>query len=233
MLEIIAATVDDAISIEQGGADRIELVSALSEGGVTPSYGLIRHVIGAVKIPVNVMIRPHRNSFIYSDRDIACMVEDIQQAKAMAVNGVVLGVLDANGEIDFARLERLLAHCEGLEVTFHMAIDETNDIIAATKQLAMTSIRRVLSAGGKERAELGLAVLKQMEEILAGAGKRLLVGRGVNKDNCQVILQATGAQELHVGTAVRHGLSPFEGINLKAVRETIEAFKNAKRAISE
>ena len=95
MLEIIATSVEDAIVIEKGGADRIELVSALSEGGLTPSYGLVHRVIGAVNIPVNVMIRPHSLSFVYSDEDLLCMLEDIKQAKALGANGVVFGMLDS------------------------------------------------------------------------------------------------------------------------------------------
>ena len=226
MLEIIATSVEDAIVIEKGGADRIELVSALSEGGLTPSYGLVHRVIGAVNIPVNVMIRPHSMSFVYSDEDLLCMLEDIKQAKALGANGVVFGMLDSQGNIAIPQLEMLLGHCQGLEVTFHRAIDQAKDILAATELLASMPIHRVLSSGGPGQAQSNLAILRQMRDIFDKPGKRLLAGSGVNLENCQAILQV--AHELHVGTSVRNNFSAFESINLEAVKEMVQAYKNAK-----
>lgn len=227
MLEIIANTVEDAINIEQGGGDRIELVSALSEGGLTASYGLIKQVLEAVKIPVNVMIRPHSNSFVYSEGDLQVMLEDIEQAKALGANGIVLGMLDPDGNIALEQLNGVLGHCQGLEVTFHRAIDETKDILASTRLLAKTSITRVLSSGGPGNAEDNLVVLREMRNILDGAGMFLLAGSSVNADNCQAILQATGADELHVGTGVRPGRPPFAGVGLQAVERMAKAYRQA------
>ncbi len=228
MLEIIATSVEDAIVIEKGGADRIELVSALSEGGLTPSYGLMHQVIGAGNIPVNVMIRPHSRSFVYSDEDLLCMLEDIQQAKALGANGVVFGMLDAQGNLAVPQLKMLLGHCQGLEVTFHRAIDQAKDILAATELLASMPIHRVLSSGGPGQAQSNLAILRQMRDILERQGKRLLAGSGISPQNCKNILRATRAHELHVGTSVRNNNSAFAGINLAAVKEMVQAYKNAK-----
>ena len=228
MLEIIASTVEDARLIAEGGADRIELVSALSEGGLTPSYGLMLQAVRAVAIPVNVMIRPHSRSFVYSDEDLGCMLEDIKQAKAVGANGVVLGVLDAAGSIALPSLKEMLRYCSGLEVTFHRAIDEAADILGAAELLASLPIDRVLSSGGRGQAEANLDVLRQMHSILAAKGKLLLVGSGVNPDNCQAILQATKAQELHVGTSVRCGFSAFENVNPAAVDAMAAAYNTAK-----
>ncbi|HBE06225.1 MAG TPA: copper homeostasis protein [Firmicutes bacterium] len=231
MLEIIATTVQDALIIAEGGADRIELVSALSEGGLTPSYGLMRQAINAANIPVNVMIRPHSAGFVYDEADLLCMIEDIKQARASGANGVVFGMLTADGDIDLPRLERLLEYCDGLEVTFHRAIDDATDILAATRLVAATPICRVLSSGGLDpgRAEEHLAVLHQMQAILSARGKRLLVGGGVTKENCRTILQSTGAPELHVGTAVRHGASAREAISLAAVQELVRHLGTASK----
>lgn len=228
MLEIIATSVEDAILIEQGGADRIELVSALSEGGLTPSYGLMRRAIAAVNIPVNVIIRPHSQSFLYSDEDLLCMLADIQQAKALGANGVVFGMLDAQGNIAVHQLQALLKHCQGLEITFHRAIDQAKDILAATELLASMPIHRVLSSGGPGQAQSNLAVLRQMRDILESQGKKLLAGSGISPKNCKPILRATRAHELHVGTSVRNDYSTFAGINLAAVKEMVQAYKIAK-----
>lgn len=227
MLEIIAASVEDAILIEKGDADRIELVSALSEGGLTPSYGLMRGVIAAVNIPVNVMIRPHSKSFVYNEKDLLCMLEDIQQAKALGANGVVFGMLDTQGNIAVPQLQALLGHCQGLEVTFHRAIDQAKDILAATKLLATMPIHRVLSSGGPGQAQTNVAILRQMRDILERQGKRLLAGSGISPQNCKNVLRATRAHELHVGTSVRKNNSAFAGINLAAVKEMVQAYKKA------
>jgi len=237
MLEIIATSVQDALIIAEGNADRIELVSALSEGGLTPSYDVMRQVISAANIPVNVMIRPHSTGFIYSEEDLLGMIEDIRQARNYGANGIVFGMLTADGSVDLPILARLLAHCEGLEVTFHRAIDEAADILAATNLVAATPIRRVLSSGGSGgsegpgtrpgRATENLATLGQMQAILSAQGKALLVGGGVTLENCQHILQSTGALELHVGTGVRHGLSPHGTIDLTAVQELVRTLKDA------
>src|SRR5690554_1289977 len=178
MLEIIATTVEDAVLIERGGAGRIELISALAEGGLIPSYGLMRQVIQTVSIPVNVMIRPHSQGYTYSEADVRCMIEDIKQAESLGANGVVLGVLDREGRIDRGRLIQLLQHCGGLAVTFHRAMDEAADIIAATRLVASAPIHRVLSSGGPGKAEANLPVLRNMQAILAEKGKQLLVGSG-------------------------------------------------------
>ncbi len=100
MLEIIGMSVEDAKIIEDCGADRIELVSALTEGGLTPSFGLIESVVNSVKIPVNIMIRHHAKSFVYSKEDISIMQKDIGVVKEIGANGVVFGVLDKNNNID-------------------------------------------------------------------------------------------------------------------------------------
>lgn len=228
MLEIIASTVEDAILIEQGGADRIELVSALSEGGLTPSYGLILQVVRAVNIPVNVMIRPHSQGFVYSDEDLLCMLEDVRQAKALGANGVVFGMLDSQGNIAVPQLEALLENCQRLEVTFHRAIDQAKDILAAIELLATMPIHRVLSSGGPGQAETNVAILRQMRDILDKRGKKLLAGSGINPQNCKNILGATHAHELHVGTSVRCGYSAYKNVNLAAVEAMATAYKIAK-----
>ncbi|MGL4796716.1 MAG: copper homeostasis protein CutC, partial [Paraclostridium sp.] len=134
MLEIIGMSVEDAIAIEKCGANRIELVSALTEGGLTPSFGLIEAVVNAVKIPVNVMIRHHAKSFVYSDEDIKIMVKDIQKVKEIGANGVVFGMLDINNKIREDQLITLLEASKGLDVTYHRAIDET-DVVESIKIL--------------------------------------------------------------------------------------------------
>lgn len=212
MLEIIATTVEDAKRIEASGANRIELVSALTEGGLTPSYGLIKKVVESVKIPVNVMIRPHAKSFIYTNDELNVMKEDILIAKHLKSNGVVLGVLDKNNTICENSLYKLLEICEDMDVTFHRAIDELADPVNGIKVLAKYSqINTVLTSGGKEDILDNLSIIKQM---IANAGAiRVLVGGGLNFKNIERIITETTAPEYHFGTAIRENNSSCGEIN--------------------
>jgi len=200
MLEIIAMTLEDAKRIEAGGGQRIELVSALSEGGLTPSYGLIEAVCQTVKIPVNVIIRPHSKHFVYTDEEIEIMKSDILAAKKLGANGVVIGVLNQDNSINVPALQKLLAVCGGLDVTFHRAIDELSDIPKAAEQLAAyPEITTILTSGGLQ------APIEQNIDVLKAAINKsghidVLLGGGLNLDNVKAM---NFAGHFHFGSAVR------------------------------
>jgi len=202
MIEIIATTLKDALEIEAGDAHRVELVSALSEGGLTPSYGLIQAVVKGVQIPVNVMIRPHSSGFIYTDDEIELMKKDIEIARDLGAKGVVLGVLTEENEIDFEKLESLLSVCKGLDVTFHRAIDET-DVVRSVEQLSRyKEITTILTSGGLSAPLKDNAVL--IKKMIACAGHiDILLGGGLTLENVAVIKTQTGAQHFHFGSAIR------------------------------
>lgn len=218
MIEIIAATVEDAINIFEGGGDRIELVSALSEGGLTPSYGLIKNVLKCVSIPVNVIIRPHAKSFVYSDWDICSIIEDVEMVKELGANGIVFGTLDENGEIDVNHLEQVLKHTGDLDITFHRAIDDAVDIINSIKILKEYSqINRVLSSGGSGNIENNTFILRKMIEESNG-NITIMAGGGLNFKNVKTIISSTQVKEIHFGTAVREDNSPFKGVEKEKIR---------------
>ena len=220
MLEIIAMTVDDAKAIEEVGADRIELVSALSEGGVTPSYAVIKRVVQSVGIPVNVMIRPHAKSFIYSKEDVDIMKEDINIVKDLGANGVVLGALDKDGDICEEFLEDVLYVCQGLEVTFHRAIDDLKDPVQGIKKLSKyKEIKTILTSGGRGYIGSNTSVIKEMIE---NAGHiNVMIGGGLNLENIRDIANLTGATEYHFGTAVRYNKSCFGDIDRKSLEKLV------------
>lgn len=203
-IEIIATTIEDARRIEKAGADRIELVSALSEGGLTPSYALIQRVIEAVNIPVNVMIRPHSKSFVYTDEEIRLMKQDIIQAKKLGANGVVFGVLTPSKEIDVVVLQRLLDVCDGLAVTFHRAIDETNVVKSVQLLAQYEKVTTILTSGGLKHPIADNAQV--IKAAIAGRGHlEILLGGGLTLGNIAAVQGKTGAQSFHFGTAVRVG----------------------------
>lgn len=212
MIEIIAATLEDAKKIEAYGGNRIELVSALSEGGLTPSYGLIKQVIESVSIPVNVIIRPHSKSFVYIDDELELMRQDIKIAREYGANGIVIGTLNKKNQICEMSLERLLEVSEGIEVTFHRAIDELDNPVDGVRILSRyKGIKRILTSGGKGRVSKNTEIIRNM--ILNSEHINIMVGGGLNFENSREIMKETGAPEYHFGTAVRYGSSPFGDIS--------------------
>jgi copper homeostasis protein len=204
VLEIIAVTPDEARVAEAAGAGRVELVSALSEGGLTPGFGLMKRTVAAVRIPVNVMIRPHSRGFHYGPEEIEVMKEEIRAARSVGAHGVVFGVLDERRTVDVVRLEALLACAEGLDVTFHRAVDAAADPVAAARTLSRYPVvRTLLSSGGPGRIEENVPTLIRMRE--AAGHVRVMAGGGWTHENAPRIARATGLRDFHVGTAVRSG----------------------------
>ncbi|WP_210365379.1 copper homeostasis protein CutC [Bacillus sp. REN3] len=224
LIEIIATTIEDAILIEQSGADRIELVSALSEGGITPSYSLIESVVNKVKIPVNVMIRPHSQSFCYSNDDLSIMKNDLKVVRSLGANGVVLGVLNDRNEVDLKSVEELLEESSNLEVTFHRAVDRAEDPIEAIKVLSRyKEIKTVLTSGGMGELTDRLNNIKGMKEVCGHL--ELLVGSGLNRENISTIHSTVNTGHYHFGTSVRKNSSPIEGIDQEELKKLVELMK--------
>lgn len=212
MLEIIAETLEDARAIEKGGADRIELVSSLSEGGLTPSYGMVKAVLDEIRIPVNVMIRPHSRSFTYTKEDIQVMKEDARIFNEMGVRQVVIGILDQDGLPNLSALDEVLKDTR-FTVTFHRAIDESVDVMESLDRLKdHKRVTHILTSGGAGKAEDHLDVLKEM--IKTSKNQKIIVASGINQANLRAIqnelcFEGQGGNgervfDLHAGTAVRN-----------------------------
>lgn len=218
MIECIVENENDARAAEELGADRLELVSAIQLGGLTPSYGTIRTTLKNVKIPVQIMIRPHDYGFIYSSTDKEAMKADIAALYDMGHYRIVIGALDQNKNIDTDFLTDLFKEFPNLNVTFHRAFDEVDDQLEAYRTLVpyRNNIKRILTSGGASsclRGILSLQKLVQLQHQLNGPG--ILPGSGVKLDNLRELDMAVGADAYHFGSGVRKHQSFEEGFDKK------------------
>ena len=196
ILEICAGSVESAIAARDGGAARIELCAALEIGGTTPSAGLIAEARKIEGIVLNVIIRPRGGDFLYNEYEAACMEQDIRTCRQLGADGVVIGALTAEGDIDTALCKRLIDAADGMSITFHRAFDMCRDPKRALEELIAIGCDRVLTSGQAATAEAGLPLLKELVQQAAGRIS-IMPGCGVNSGNAARILQATGAVEIH------------------------------------
>ncbi|MFK4998702.1 copper homeostasis protein CutC [Bacillus sp. N9] len=225
-IEIIATTVEEAKIAEANGADRIELITGIAEGGLTPSYGLIKEVVNAVRIPVNVMIRPHSYSFSYNEGDVNTMIEDIQVVRELGANGVVLGTLNDDRTINTDALEKLLAVAGDLDVTFHRAFDEVVDQEAALDVLLRyPQINCILTSGGKPNVTDAAEQIKKLVQLTEGKPLQILAGSGLTAENVDAFVAETGVAEIHFGSAVRVDGKSLKPVDPEKVRAIVGKFE--------
>lgn len=196
LLEICIDSVESALAAQQGGADRVELCSALFEGGLTPSAGLLEVVRERVKIGIAAMIRPRGGDFCYSADEFAVMERDVIQAKESGADMIVVGLLHPDGTVDRVRTARLIELSRPLPVTFHRAFDMARDPYEALDAVLELGTERLLTSGQEKSAVEGMDLIA---ELVKRAGNRLVVmpGGGVTERNLKKILEHTGAREIH------------------------------------
>jgi len=157
---------DEALIAQKSGAHRIELCSQISLDGITPKKELIKKIISSIDIPIRVMIRPRSGNFDYSEDELKLMENDIAYCKRLGIEGVVFGVLNKDYSINEASTKRLVKASLPLKVTFHKAIDISNDSLAAVKKLSqIKGITSILTSGRKKTAIEGAQVIKKMIAI--------------------------------------------------------------------
>ncbi|UPG96276.1 copper homeostasis protein CutC [Luteibacter aegosomatissinici] len=202
LLEVAANSAASAFAAQAGGAGRVELCASLDEGGVTPSHGTLVLAREGLDIPLYVLIRPRAGDFVYEDHEIEAMLDDIMHCRELGCDGVVVGALTPEGEVDVDACQRFLGAADGMGVTFHRAFDLVVDQGDALETLISLGFERVLTSGGMASAVAGAG---RLARLVTQAGGRIVVmpGAGIEPGNIAALREATGAHEFHASAKRR------------------------------
>ncbi|MGI6047271.1 MAG: copper homeostasis protein CutC [Petrimonas sp.] len=197
-LEICANSVQSCVEAQKGGAYRVELCAGIPEGGTTPSYGdiaMARELMKETKL--NVIIRPRGGDFLYTELEHKTMLKDIEICRKLRVDGVVIGCLTAEGDIDMPRCKELVEAAGEMNVTFHRAFDMCRDPFESLEKIVSLGCEIILTSGQQPKAEQGIPLIKKLVEQ---AADRIVImpGSGVNAGNIAKIAKETGAVQFHL-----------------------------------
>ncbi|MCU0467763.1 MAG: copper homeostasis protein CutC [Arcicella sp.] len=222
-VEVCAFSLESCLAAERAGAKRVELCSAMYEGGTTPSAGLIQLVKKQTNLEVYAMIRPRGGDFCYSNHEIDVMKADIEVAKNLGCDGVVLGILQTDGSVDVLQTKQMVGLAQPMKVTFHRAIDMTHNYEEALEAIIEAGCHRILTSGQKNTAIEGIENIKKLVKCANGRIE-VMVGSGVNAQNA-AILASTGVNAIHLtGKSSRDSAMIYrkEGIMMGGLSEVPE-----------
>ena len=196
IIEIATTDFTTTKSAVEGGADRIELCAALTEGGTTASYGTIKKCRESFNIQIFPIIRTRSGDFLYSDEEFDIMQHEVKLCKDLGCDGLVIGLLNTDGSIDIKRTSKLVELAYPLEVTFHRAFDRCKEPFEALEQLIEGGCQRILTSGQRPAAPEGIDLIAQ---LVKAADERIVImpGSGVRKENIKGLADKTGAIEFH------------------------------------
>lgn len=206
-LEICVDSVASCEAAQAGGASRVELCANLFEGGTTPSTGTIREARRHLAIGLHVILRPRGGDFCYSSAEFNSLLYDLQLAKDLGVDGVVMGILLPDGNIDRKRMEVLVAQARPLTLTFHRAFDLTPHPERALEEIMDLEMDLLLTSGQERSACEGIPLLTRLVRQ-AGDKVRIMPGGGITERNLERIVRETGVRDVHL-TARQRVASPM------------------------
>ena len=218
-LEVIAFTIESCTIIERAGAHRIELCDNPSEGGTTPSFGFLKQARELVSIELYPMIRPRGGDFLYTADEFATMKHDLKICRELGCEGVVTGLLNADGTVDKKRTAQFIDLAYPLGVTFHRAFDRTRDALEAMESLIEIGCERILTSGLQPNVIEGAAMLAQ---LVKAADERIIImpGSGIRSNNIKAIAEQTSAVEFH--TSARNNVASLMHYSNVALQEELK-----------
>ena len=196
LLEIACFNIQSCIIAQKAGADRIEFCSDYNSGGITPTHENIIEARKQIQIPLHIIIRPRKGNFVYSKNEIKKMKEDILFCKSNKINGVVLGILNDQNEIDELACKELIEYTKPMHFTFHRAIDSCKDLNKSVEKLIELGFNSVLTSGGSSDAKSGIEKLKNLQNNF---GNKIIImpGGGIRPENIKLIKQETNCIIFH------------------------------------
>lgn len=224
IIENCAGDVPSCLEAERGGASRIELCAALSEGGTTPSYGTVATALRHCHLPIIPIIRPRSGDFLYTETEIDVMLEDIRVLRRLGVAGFSLGALTPDGDLDEELCRRLIREAEGLPVTLHRAFDRAASLEVSLEQAVALGFACILTSGGTPSS---LDSLDQIHSLVEQADGRICImaGSGITADNARRVVQSTGVSAIHGtfarlrGSSMRLSSTPFPDSSVAQIPE--------------
>ena len=205
-LEVIGFDLASCLIAQRHGADRIELCANPEEGGTTPSYGMIAAARRSTSIALFPIIRPRGGDFLYTDSEFDAMLADVQQCKQLGCDGVVIGMLLADGSVDVERCAELVAQAGPMQVTFHRAFDRVKDPLKSLDDVIGLGCSRILTSGLRPNAQAGKQMLRTLVEA---AESRIMImpGSGVRSSNILALAKFTDAKAFHSSARSVHASS--------------------------
>src|SRR5579864_4726719 len=220
VLEVCVDSVASAVAAEQGGAHRLELCANLAAGGVTPSAGMIAMVRKRVGIPLHVLIRPRPGDFFYTPDEFEVMKHDIVLARQLGANGVAVGILTPDGDVDVSRTSELVDMARPLSVTFHRAFDMGGNHSAALESAIKTGADRILTSGGAPTAMEGAQAIARLV-VASGERVTIMACGKIRESNVRSLLSATGVREVHAN--LQSPLNPEQRGSSMEAASTVES----------
>lgn len=195
LFEVCCGCAEDVINAAAGGADRVELNSALFLGGLTPSLGVLRRVKAETDIQVMAMVRPREGGFCYTAYDYETMLEDGRLLLEAGADGLVFGFLLEDGTVDEKRTAEFVKLCGGRSAVFHRAVDLCPDPVESARRLEALGVNRILTSGGQPTALMGAKTIRRMREALSSC--EVLPGGGIKPETVGALLELTGVRQIH------------------------------------
>jgi len=229
-LEICANSVLSALTAQEGGADRVELCQNLEVGGTTPSLGQVWTTRAGLSIGVHVLVRPRPGDFLYTDIEFLEMKSDVMFCREAKCDGVVVGILLADGQVDTVRMAELIELARPMQVTFHRAFDRCRDPFEALDAIIGLGCDRLLTSGMKNTAAEGAGTIAQLIKQASGRIE-VMPGAGINEENILQIAASTGAYSFHtsakiaVGSAMNYDAGELGGMGDRVWVSSIEKIR--------
>jgi copper homeostasis protein len=230
-LEVIGFDINGCIAAQNAGANRIELCASPADGGTTPSYGLIKMARDILTIDLFPIIRPRGGDFLYNNEEFDVIKSEIKVCKVFGCNGIVIGMLNANGTIDKERCKQLVDLAYPMSVTFHRAFDRVANAELALEDVIEIGCQRILTSGQKPTATEGA---ENLAALIKQANGRIIImpGSGVRSDNILDLAQKTEATEFHTSARIfTESKMEYKNESMKESLKTVNVDEDEVRRI--